>query len=86
MQDASCPPLLSSLGSSCAPDETEMLWQILFLEEAAFPGGSVAQFSGAVYMVSPLPCESRNHNKLQVWFASPCVTGNACRASLSDVP
>lgn len=47
-------------GSSCVPDETVMLWQILFLEEAAFPGGSVARFSGAVYVVSPLPCESVN--------------------------
>lgn len=51
-------------GSSCVPDETVILWQILFLGEAAFPGGSVAQFSGAVYMVSPLPGEAVNHSEL----------------------
>lgn len=46
-------PVPPPQGSSWVPDETVMLGQILFLEEAAFPGGSVAWFSGAVY-VSPL--------------------------------
>lgn len=86
MQGASCPPLPSSPGlqlcfwwkSNAAADPAP--------EEAAFPGGSVAQFSGAVYTVSSLLCESVNRSELRVWFASPCVAGNACHISLLDVP
>lgn len=78
MQRASCPPFLSSSGSRHVPDETALLWQILFLEEASFPGGSVAQLSGAVYAVSSLPYESMNCSEVPVWFASSCVAGNAC--------
>lgn len=83
---AAAHPFPFAQGSSCVPDETAMLWLILFLEEAAFPGGSVAQFSGAVYTISPLPCESVNRSELLVWFASPCVAGSACHTSLLDGP
>lgn len=73
-------PGLPGLPAAC--DEIAMLWlgskvtlwfQILFLEQAEFPGGSVAQFSGDVYMISPLLWASANLRELgvqQEWCAA----------------
>lgn len=69
---ASC---LAFPGLPAACDEIAMLWlgskvtlwfQILFLEQAEFPGGSVVWFSGDVYMISPLLWASANLRELGV--------------------